>query len=98
MSASKPSAAMVDTDALVLGLSPAVATAALYGSMVHSMGILFENAISAQKLQTLSGELVVLEGILENLTATAVDVADDVEMLDPAAELAAILKSLHPKH
>ncbi|WP_417686049.1 RebB family R body protein [Roseibium sp.] len=98
MSASKTSAPAADVDALVLGLSPAVATSALYASLVHSMGALFENSVAAQKRQTLMGDVALLEGILQNLTASAMNLADDKAMLDPAEELAAILKALKTAH
>lgn len=97
MSSTKSATDTANTAALVLGLSPAVAAASVYGSLSHSMGILFQNAVEAQKRQNLIGDLAVMQGLLLGLTTTVVDAVDELETLDPATELEAILAAMDKK-
>jgi alkyl hydroperoxide reductase subunit AhpF len=94
MQASKILKEAAELDALVVGLSPAVAAGAVYTSMAQSMGILFENAVSAQKLQTLTGNLVVLESILQRWPKAAQEAEEDIAADDPVAKLTALLEGL----
>ncbi|MGO8865242.1 MAG: RebB family R body protein [Alphaproteobacteria bacterium] len=49
----------------VLGDAPAVAMSALYQSVAHSTGILFENATSAQQQLAIAGQAAVNQGVIQ---------------------------------
>ncbi|WP_153768335.1 RebB family R body protein [Labrenzia sp. CE80] len=99
MPAPNPTNNVVNADVLALGLSPAVSMAAVYQSMSQSLGILYENAVANQKLQNIAAEAVLVEGLVQGLANTAVDVVEDVAVAaDPVAELTALLKALNKGH
>ena len=49
----------------VLGDAPAVAMSALYQSVAHSTGILFENATSARRQLAIAGQAAVNQGVIQ---------------------------------
>ncbi|HXQ66071.1 MAG TPA: RebB family R body protein [Alphaproteobacteria bacterium] len=49
----------------VLGDAPAVAMSALYQSVAHSTGILFENATSAQQQLAIAGQAAANQGVIQ---------------------------------
>ncbi|MBS8260278.1 R body protein RebB-like protein [Roseibium polysiphoniae] len=99
MPAPNPATDVVNANVLALGLSPAVSMAAVYQSMSHSLGILYENAVANQKIQSIAADAVLVEGLVQGLANTAIDVVEDVAAAaDPVAELAALLKALNKGH
>ncbi|MEP4033917.1 RebB family R body protein [Roseibium polysiphoniae] len=99
MPAPNPATDVVNANVLALGLSPAVSMAAVYQSMSHSLGILYENAVANQKIQSIAADAVLVEGLVQGLATTAIDVVEDVAAAaDPVAELAALLKDLNKGH
>ncbi|WP_340274537.1 RebB family R body protein [Roseibium algae] len=85
---------VIETDALVLGLAPSVAMAAVYTSLAQSMGILFENAVATSNRQNLVADIAALDGIVLGMSETGAAVVEDAEKLDPVAKLKALLKAL----
>jgi hypothetical protein len=49
----------------VLGDAPAVAMGAIYQSVAHSTGILFENATSAQQQLAIAGQAAANQGVIQ---------------------------------
>ena len=56
--------AVTQSNVKVVGEAPAVAISTLYQSMVHSTGILFENAVAAQQQQNSLAQAAANQGIL----------------------------------
>ena len=63
----------------VLGNSPAVGMSAVYQSLGHSTGVLFENAVGAQQQLAIAGQAATNQGVIQiysvntmaNATATS---------------------------
>ena len=79
---------------LVLGLSPAVASSAVYCSLAQSTGIMYENAVAAQKRQTLAADVLTLGAVLTSLAMSVEDIKTLDKTSDPNAELVKLLKAL----
>ncbi|MEH0076602.1 RebB family R body protein [Pannonibacter sp. Pt2] len=60
--------AVTQSNVKVVGESPAVAISTLYQSMVHSTGILFENAVAAQQQQNSLAQAAANQGIMQIYT------------------------------
>ncbi|MEH0069651.1 RebB family R body protein [Pannonibacter sp. Pt2-lr] len=60
--------AVTQSNVKVVGRSPAVAISTLYQSMVHSTGILFENAVAAQQQQNSLAQAAANQGIMQIYT------------------------------
>ncbi len=56
---------VTQTNVKVLGDAPAVAMSALYQSVAHSTGILFENATSAQQQLAIAGQAAANQGVIQ---------------------------------
>ncbi|MTI45344.1 killing trait domain-containing protein [Roseibium hamelinense] len=86
---------VADIDALVLGLAPATAGAALYGAMSHSMGILFENSVANQARQAMLGNMLVAGAILQTTPITDMAAVAATAAVDPDADLNDLLSALN---
>ena len=60
--------AVTQSNVKVVGEAPAVAISTLYQSMVHSTGILFENAVAAQQQQNSLAQAAANQGIMQIYT------------------------------
>lgn len=49
----------------VLASAPAVATAALYQSMSHSLGLLYESSVQAQQRSAVQGQAATNQGVIQ---------------------------------
>lgn len=49
----------------VLGNAPAMAMSAIYQSLAHSTGILYENSVMAQKMATISAQAATNLGVMQ---------------------------------
>jgi len=56
---------VTQTNVKVLGDAPAVAMGAIYQSVAHSTGILFENATSAQQQLAIAGQAAANQGVIQ---------------------------------
>ncbi|MCJ9429358.1 RebB family R body protein [Kordiimonas marina] len=52
----------------VLGNSPAVGLGAIYQSLGHSTGLMFENAVGAQQQLAIAGQTATNEGVIQIYT------------------------------
>jgi len=52
----------------VLGSSPAVSLGAVYQSLGHSTGLMFENAVGAQQQLAIAGQTATNEGVIQVYT------------------------------
>jgi hypothetical protein len=72
--------AVTQTNVKVIGEAPAMALGSIYQSMAHSMGILFENAVTAQQQQATLAQAATTQGVMQ------------IYSLDTAAAAAAVAK------
>lgn len=57
--------AVTQTNVKVLGDAPAMAMGALYQSLSHSTGILFENAVSSQQQLGIASQAATNQGVIQ---------------------------------
>jgi hypothetical protein len=57
--------AVTQSNVKVLGDAPAMAMAAIYQSLAHSTGILFENAVAAQQNQAILAQAATTQGVMQ---------------------------------
>ncbi|MBL4614621.1 MAG: RebB family R body protein [Magnetovibrio sp.] len=57
--------AVTQSNVKVLGDAPAMAMGALYQSMSHSTGILFENAVSSQQQLSIASQAATNQGVIQ---------------------------------
>jgi hypothetical protein len=57
--------AVTQTNVKVLGDAPAYAMGAIFQSLAHSTGILYENATSAQQQLAISGQAATNQGVIQ---------------------------------
>ncbi|MGZ8157834.1 MAG: RebB family R body protein [Methylobacter sp.] len=57
--------AVTQTNVKVLGDAPAMAMGAIYQSLAHSTGILYENAVSAQQQLAISAQAATNQGVIQ---------------------------------
>ena len=57
--------AVTQTNEQVIADAPAMAIATLYQTMAHSLGILMENAVSAQHNQSMLAQAATTQGIMQ---------------------------------
>lgn len=57
--------AVTQTNVKVLGDAPAMAMGTLYQSMMHSTGILFENAVSSQQQLAIAAQAATNQGVIQ---------------------------------
>ncbi|HEY9080998.1 RebB family R body protein [Magnetovibrio sp.] len=57
--------AVTQANVKVLGDAPAMAMGALYQSMSHSTGILFENAVSSQQQLAIASQAATNQGVIQ---------------------------------
>lgn len=55
--------AVTQSNVKVMADAPAMALASVYQAMAHSLGILFENAVTAQQNMNTIGEATVTQGV-----------------------------------
>ena len=55
----------------VLGSSPAVSLGAVYQSLGHSTGIMFENAVGAQQQLAIAGQTATNQGVIQIYTVNS---------------------------
>ena len=53
----------------VLGNAPAVAMGAVYQSMSHSMGLMFQNSVQAQQYAAISSQAATNQGVIQIYSA-----------------------------
>ena len=57
--------AVTQTNVKVLGDAPAMAMGAIYQSLSHSTGILFENAVSSQQQLAIASQAATNQGVIQ---------------------------------
>ena len=57
--------AVTQSNVKVLGDAPAMAMGAIFQSLAHSTGILYENAVSAQQQLAISGQAATNQGVIQ---------------------------------
>jgi len=57
--------AVTQSNVTVLGEAPAVALGTLYQTMSHSLGLMFENAVSAQQQQNILAQAATTQGVVQ---------------------------------
>ncbi|WGM40157.1 RebB family R body protein [Caulobacter sp. NIBR1757] len=57
--------AVTQANVKVLGDAPAMAMAAIYQSLAHSTGILYENAASSQQQLAIAGQAATNQGVIQ---------------------------------
>jgi hypothetical protein len=57
--------AVTQANVKVLGDAPAMAMAAIYQSLAHSTGILYENATSSQQQLAIAGQAATNQGVIQ---------------------------------
>ena len=57
--------AVTQTNVKVLGDAPAMAMGAIYQSLAHSTGILYENAASSQQQLAIAGQAATNQGVIQ---------------------------------
>lgn len=72
--------AVTQANVKVMGEAPAMAMGAIYQSLAHSMGILFQNAVAAQQNQATLAQAATTQGVMQ------------LYSLDTAAAAAAVAK------
>lgn len=55
--------AVTQTNVKVMAEAPAMAMGAIYQTMAHSLGILFENAVTAQNNMNIIGQAATTQGV-----------------------------------
>lgn len=92
--------AVTQTNVKVVGEAPAYAMATVYQSLAHSVGILFENAVSTQQQQNILAQASTTQGIMQiyslDTVATAAGVAKEDGVLGPAQSTAAAVETALP--
>jgi hypothetical protein len=76
--------AIAQANVKVIGEAPAMAMSALYQSLAHSTGILFQNAVAAQQQQNTMALAASNQGILQIYTVDAAAAASAGETRSPA--------------
>jgi hypothetical protein len=61
--------AVTQSSLSVLGNAPAIAMGAVYQSMAHSMGLLFQNSVQAQQHAAISSQAATNQGIIQIYSA-----------------------------
>jgi hypothetical protein len=57
--------AVTQSNVKVLGDAPTMAMAAIYQSLAHSTGLLFENAVAAQQNQAILAQAATTQGVMQ---------------------------------
>jgi len=75
--------AVTQANVKVVGEAPAMAMGAIYQSLAHSTGILFENAVSAQQQLAIAAQAATNQGVIQiysvDTAAAAAATADDLK-------------------
>lgn len=79
---------------LVLGLSPAIAASSLYISNAQSLGILYENAVAAQKQQSELAPGALQAGLAQMRKVTTDGTAAAVSKIDPDKDVIDLLETI----
>jgi len=91
--------AVTQTNVKVVAEAPAVSMGTVYQSMGHSVGILFQNAVSAQQQQNTLAQAAANQGVMQIYTvntaasAAATEKVSQGGVADNLASLLSILKS-----
>ncbi|MEJ0044387.1 MAG: RebB family R body protein [Rhizomicrobium sp.] len=82
--------AVTQANVKVVGEAPAMAMGALYQSLAHSTGILYENAAAAQQQVAITAQAATTQGVMQiysvDTAAAAAATADDLKPDSPAAK------------
>jgi hypothetical protein len=90
--------AVTQSNVKVIGEAPAFAMGALYQSLAHSTGILFENAVAAQQQQNTLAQAATTQGIMQIYsidTTAAAGATDKVAQTGVADNLSSLLTVLN---
>lgn len=90
--------AVTQANVKVLGEAPAMAMSAIYQTMAHSTGILYENAVAAQQEQNTLAMAATNQGIMQIYsldTTAAAGAAEKVGQSDVPDNMLALLTALH---
>ena len=90
--------AVTQSNVKVIGEAPAFAMGALYQTIAHSTGILFENAVAAQQQQNTLAQAATTQGIMQIYsldTTTAAGATDKVAQTGVANNLSSLLTVLN---
>ena len=86
--------AVTQSNVKVVGEAPAMAMGALYQTMAHSTGILFENAISSQQQMTTLAQSVANMGVMQIYSVDTTAGVSNVVRIDGADNLSRLLSAL----
>jgi len=82
-------------ETMPLGMAPAVAAAAIYGSLAQSTSLLYQNAVAAQQ-QTMAGTVLAFGAVLQSLARTAPDAKTAASGISDAEAVLKFVKTLQP--
>ncbi len=94
--------AVTQTNVKVMAEAPAMAMAAIYQSLAHSTGLLFENAVAAQQNQAILAQAATTQGVMQlysfDTAAAAATVAKvgQSDVPDNMLSLLAALRAVGP--
>ncbi|MBO9556992.1 MAG: RebB family R body protein [Caulobacter sp.] len=89
--------AVTQSNVQVIGDAPAMAMSSIYQSLAHSMGILFENAVSAQQQLAIAAQAATNQGVIQIYsldTAVAAAASAKVAQSDVPDNLLSLLAAL----
>lgn len=89
--------AVTQSNVKVLAEAPAMAMGAVYQSMAHSLGLMFENAVSAQQQQNMMAQAAANQGVMQIYsldTAAAALAASKIGQSDVPDNLMSLLAAL----
>lgn len=73
--------AVTQANTKVIGEAPAMAMAAIYQSLAHSTGLLFENAVNAQAQMAITAQAATTQGVMSLYTIDTVAMVNTAEKL-----------------
>jgi hypothetical protein len=84
---------VTQTNVNVLGDAPAMAMGNVYQASAHSLGLMFENAVSAQQQLAIAAQAATVQGVMQiysiDTAAGAAGIAEILKATDPNGESAA---------
>ena len=89
--------AVTQANVKVLGDAPAMAMGAIYQSLAHSTGILYENAVSSQQQLAIAGQAATNQGVIQIYsvdTMAGADAANKISQSDTPDNLLSLLTAL----
>jgi hypothetical protein len=85
--------AVTQSNVKVIGEAPAVAMGSIYQSMARSIGILFQNAVTAQQQQNIVRQATVTQGVMQIYSVDTMAAAGTEQLQATTEQSAASLKN-----